>query len=377
VSSVAAARAPGTRGADRFRAVSGMALRHTLKRPLFWVLILLLALMSWGLSTGSVSISSGDASVGGKKAWLTSEFNVAFVIAILVALIYGFFVSVAAGMAVIEDDEQRVSEIVAATPLTPAEYVWGKFLAIMAAFFGVLGLHLLMMVFWYQWVPNAAAAEIRGPFHLANYLRPALAFAAPTLIFFAGVAFYLGERFRRPILVFLFPVALLLINGFFLWEWSPTWLDPRINRLLMLADAGGFRWLNETWLKLDRGVDFLNRSPIGFDATFLVNRLLFLGLGLLGVVLAQRHYAHRAGTSARAARARRRATLEVPAPPAAAVTPAESRLPAGRLAASSARSGSTSSSRSSCCRPWAATCSPWGRSRPSCCSPRASSRCAA
>jgi ABC-2 type transport system permease protein len=333
VSSVAVARTPAAGGADRFRAVSGMALRHTLKRPLFWVLVVLLALMSWGLSTGSVSISSGDASVGGKKAWLTSEFNVAFVLAILVALIYGFFVAVAAGMSVIEDDEQNVSEILAATPLTPAEYVWGKFLALMAAFLGVLGLHLLMMMFWYQWVPNAAAAEIRGPFHLANYLRPALAFAAPTIVFFAGVAFYLGERFRRPILVFLFPVATLLVNGFFLWEWAPTWLDPRINRLLMLADAGGFRWLNETWLKLDRGVDFLNRSPIGFDATFLLNRLIFLGLGLLGVLLAQRHYARRADSAGGAVRRRWRAALV----PVEAVAPAELLLPAGRLGAAAMR----------------------------------------
>jgi len=335
VSSAEPLQISGTaRGAHRFGAVFGMTFRHTLKRPLFWVLVVLLALMSWGLSTGSVMINSGDSSVGGKKAWLTSEFNVAFVLAILVALIYGFFLSVAAGMSVIEDDEQRVSEIVAATPLAPAEYVWGKFLAVLTAFGAIIGLHLLMMIFWYQVAPNAAAAEIRGPFHLLNYLRPALAFALPTLIFFAGTAFYLGERFRRPILVFLLPVAVLLLDGFFLWQWSPTWLDPRINRLLMIVDAGGFRWLNETWLKLDRGVDFLNRTPIGFDGTFALNRLLFLGLGLLGVVLAERHYAQRAGAERSVRRRRRDAPLEAP-PSGPDISIAEPLLPAGRIAAGS------------------------------------------
>ncbi len=333
----AAPRRAAGRG-DRFRAVSGMTLRHTLKRPLFWVLVVLLLLLVWGISNGNVSISSGDSTVGGKKAWLNSEFNLSFIVATLVSLIYAFFTSVAAGMSVIEDDEQRIAEIVAATPLTPAEYVWGKFLAVLGAFLGALGLQLLLMILFYQVVPNAAAAEIRGPFELANYLRPALAFALPTLVFFTGVAFYLGERFRRPILVFLFPVALLLINGFFLWEWSPTWLDPRINRLLMIADSSGFRWLNETWLKLDRGVDFLNHTPVRFDGTFVLNRLLFLGLGLAGVALAQRHYAHRVGRAgaARSARALRRAAVEVAAP-AAALTPAERRLPAGRLAAGTMR----------------------------------------
>ncbi len=296
------------RGGDRFRAVYGMTLRHTLKRPIFWVLVVIVALMCWAMSTGSVSISSGDSSVGGRKAWLNSEFNIAFLLTLLVSLIYGFFVSVAAGMSVIEDDEQRVAEIIAATPLQPAEYVWGKLLALLTAFTGVLGLHVVMMIFWYQVAPNAAAAEVRGPFLLANYLRPALTFALPTLIFFIGVAFYLGERFRRPILVFLFPIALFLINGFFLWDWAPTWLDPRINRVLMVFDAAGFRWLNETWLKLDRGVDFLNKTPIGFDVTFLINRLLFLSLGVLGIVFAARHYARRAGggTVRESRRSRRR-----------------------------------------------------------------------
>jgi len=334
--SVAAVPAGGAR--SRFGAVFGMTFRHTLKRPLFWVLIILLVLMSWGFSTGSVTISSGDASVGGKKAWITSEFNTAFVLVFLLSLIYSFFVSIAAGMSVIEDDEQKVSEIVAASPLSAAEYVWGKFLAVLGVFAGVLGLHLLIMMFFNQVVPSAAAAEIRGPFQLANYLRPALTFGLPTLVFFAGLAFYLGERFRRPLLVFLLPIAVLLFNGFFLWSWSPTWLDPRINRLLMLADSGAFRWFNETWLKLDRGVEFLNHARIGFDGTFLLNRILYFGLGLLGVALAQRHYARRSGGAASAVRQRWRkqpaVAEEVFETSALGVTPAERRLPASRLTAS-------------------------------------------
>ena len=56
------------------------------------------------------------------------------------ALLYGFFASIAAGMAVISDDEARVGDMLHSTPLRPGEYVWGKFLAILAGFLGVLGL---------------------------------------------------------------------------------------------------------------------------------------------------------------------------------------------------------------------------------------------
>jgi ABC-2 type transport system permease protein len=275
----------------RTRVVFAEELSRTVRRPLFWFLVFLLALMSWGMSGGHVQIGTGDASVGGTKAWVTSEFSFAPVLAILMAMLYSFFSSIAAGMAIVSDDEAKISDMLLSTPLKPAEYVWGKFLAILTGFLGALAIHLLLVVFFNHGLPNPAAVEIRGPLHLMNYLRPALVFALPTLVFYLGVSFFLGERWRRPITVFLFPIAVLVLCGFFLWDWAPTWLDPRINRALMLVDPSGFRWLNETWLKLDRGADFYNKARIGLDAPFVLSRLAFLGLGLLGVALAQRHLA--------------------------------------------------------------------------------------
>jgi len=82
-----------------------------------------------------------------------------------------------------------------------------------------------------------------------------------------------------------------MVAGFFLWNWSPSWLDPGVNRLLMFLDPGGFRWLNETYLKVDRGVDFYNQSPMGFDGLFIANRLVLLAIGLGAVGLAQWKFA--------------------------------------------------------------------------------------
>ncbi|HYO13253.1 MAG TPA: M1 family aminopeptidase [Thermoanaerobaculia bacterium] len=283
----------------RTRAVFALELAQTFKRPLFWFLVVLLALTSWLMATGDMTIQSGDASVGGTRAWITSEFNFAFLMTMLVTLIYAFFASIASGLAVIADDEARMGEILHATPLRPAEYVWGKFLAIVAGFLAALAFHLLFAVFFNHVVPNPEAPEIRGPFEPVNYLRPVLVFALPTLLFYLGVAFFMGERWRRPLTVFLFPTAAFLLCGFFLWDWAPTWLDPRINQALMLIDPAGFRWLNETWLKLDRGAEFYNTAPIGLDAPFVLSRIAIAALGLLGVVLAQRHLAtHLQGAAA-------------------------------------------------------------------------------
>lgn len=273
----------------RTRVIFTEELARTFKRPLFWFLVFLLTFMTWGLSSGNMQIASGDSTVGGTKAWVTSEFAFARALMALMVILYGFFCSIAAGMAIVADDEAKVSDMLLSTPLRPSEYVWGKFLAILGGFLGAVGIHVLLAVFFGHVLPNPEAVEIRGPFHMANYLRPVLAFGLPTLVFYTGVSFFLGERWRRPVTVFLFPIALLLVCGFFLWSWAPTWLDPRINRLLMLIEPSGFRWIEETWLKLDRGAGFYNTARIGIDLPFLLSRLAFLGLGLLGVALAQRH----------------------------------------------------------------------------------------
>lgn len=270
---------------------------HNLRRPLFWILLLLVGFTAYGLSSGKLQIASGDATVGGQKAWITSEFAVAQMLTLVVFLAYTFFIAVAAGMSVIQDDELKVGELLHATPLRPREYVWGKFLAVLFSFVAVLAVHLLCMIFFNQVMPNAKAAEIRGPFALMNYLRPVFFLVLPSIVFLTGASFAIGEISRKPILIFVLPTAFIMGSIFFLWEWTPSWLDPRVDRVLMLIDPAGFRWLNQTWLKVDRGVEFYNHAPIQFDTAFLLSRLALVGLGLGLVVVSQRHLASALGGS--------------------------------------------------------------------------------
>ena len=290
--------------ARRLLAVFGVDLAYNARRSMFWVWVALLVLMAWGFSSGKVRIQSGDSSVGGTKSHITSEFAVAQQIVVFTPLIYGFFVAVVAGMAVIHDEECGLGELLHATGLRPGEYIWGKFLAVLGTALAVLALHLGAMIVCNHVLPAGAAREYRGAFHAANYLKPALLFNLPTVVFLAGASFAVGERTRRPVLVFFLPVAVLLGCAFFLWEWAPSWLDPRVDRALMLVDPAGFRWLNETWLKVDRGVRFYNHAPVPLDGVIVANRLLVLALGLGAVAYSHRHFAATLrGASRRAERA--------------------------------------------------------------------------
>ena len=212
---------------------------------------------------------------------------------VLITAMGAWFLAIGAGLVLIRDAEQRVGEVLHSTRLTVREYVWGSFTGAVVAFLVIWGLFLGASMGFNHLLATGADSPQIGPFVPGNYLIPALLLGLPQIVFFAGVPFFLGAWTRRPIVVFAFPVATLLVILGFLVSWSPSWLDPAINRALMLADPSGFRWLNETFLKLDRGLDFYNTAPLPPDTGFLLSRIALAGAGLLAVEAAARNTARR------------------------------------------------------------------------------------
>jgi ABC-type lipoprotein export system ATPase subunit len=324
---VARGRLPGAHAAagaggagvnfGRFFEVLRLELSHNVRRPLFWVQVLILLFLAQQLATGNASIQSGDARVGGTKAWLTSEFANTQVLIVLVSALYVFFISVGAGMSLIKDDELRVGEVLRATRLTPAEYVWGKFVGVFLAYVGVLVLHVGGTIICNHLLPHGANADSIGPFALGNYLRPALVFALPSMFLFAGACFAVGALTKQPVLVFALPILVLIAGFSLLWEWSPEWLAPSVNRLLQFVDMTGLRWINQVYLKVDRGVDFYNHARVGLDGLMLAQRLVvvLLGIGSVQLVVA------RLSARARVTGAQAKPKYEPALPPAEAADP--------------------------------------------------------
>lgn len=300
----------------RLRASFDVEFWHSFRRPLFIALVIFLALTAFGLSSGKMSISSGESTVGGTKAWITSEFAQTQMTTYLVVLYYSFFIAVAAGLALLRDREARVDVLLHSTPMTAGEYVWGRFLAVFLSFVVVMVWQAAMLAFFNHALPNSSSIEIRGPFAFGNYLMPALFIGVPFVVFYTGLSMYIGERTRSAVMVFVLPVATLLVCGFFLWTWSPSWLGLGWNRAMQVLDVSGYRWLNETHLKVDKGVQFYNTQSVPYDGLFWINRLWLMVVGLGSVVLTQRAVAASARGSASTRvqrRAKKKRTAEAPA----------------------------------------------------------------
>ncbi|MYB97640.1 MAG: hypothetical protein F4X60_03680, partial [Gemmatimonadetes bacterium] len=264
-----------------------------LRRPSNWVLLVIVGLMAWGLSEGAVTVSTGGSGVGAEQPHISSVFNQSMIQCVIIMVIAAWFLAISCGMVVIRDLELQVVEVFHSTRLTPREYVWGKFWGAVGVFAAIWMFFLVFSMFMIHVVRGAGGSDSIGDFVLGNYLFPTLLFGLPQILLFAGVPFFLGTWTRRPILVFAFPMAAVLVVLTFLSSWSPSWLSPEVNRLLMLIDVSGFRWLNETFLTVDRGVEFYNTATLQPDTGFLLSRVAFGVAGLAAVAGAARVYARR------------------------------------------------------------------------------------
>jgi ABC-2 type transport system permease protein len=276
-----------------FRTVFIYDFRYNARRAFYWIWFLLMLWNAWLMSMGIWFIRSIDTAVGTEKSFVNSEFQIAFVFALMPGLMLGLFFAIATGTPLIRDAQQKVNDILNTTRLRPSEYIWGKFLAAMASSFGVLALFLAVLILLNEVIPNPIAAEIHGPFHARSYFMPAMVFILPMMFFVSGICFAIGEFTRKAFLVYLFPVVLLLTIMELVIVWFPADASPAFTRFMQFVDPTGFRWLKQTWLIVDRGVAFYNTHNIEYDAGFLASRLAFILFGLLLVEVSHRHYARK------------------------------------------------------------------------------------
>jgi ABC-type Na+ efflux pump permease subunit len=313
--------------ARRLWLVTELDLQEAVRRPFFLFWVVFMGWNAWLVSRGVWFVRSNSTSLGGNLAYVNSEFQITYVAAMLCFFILAFFVAIAAGMPLIRDDEQKVGEILHATPLSPGEYVWGKFLAAAGTCLLTVAVFAVLVVVFTHGMPDPERPEAYGPFALRIYVVPILVFLVPAVLFVAGLTFLLGRLSGRPILIFFVPVAFYLFYWSFFWRWNPPEMSQTARFWLQMLDPSGFRWLRQTFLTVDRGIAWYNNRPVDYSGAFLLSRLGVALLGLGFVDLARRHFAGRLRTARKAGR--RAATV---APPSTAPAPSSAPLADLRMA---------------------------------------------
>src|SRR4026207_70262 len=89
--------APEPQSTSGFSTVFSYDLRYNAKRAFYWIWVLLMVWNAWLMSMGIWFIRSIDTAVGTEKSFVNSEFQIAFVFALLPGMLLGLFFAIATG----------------------------------------------------------------------------------------------------------------------------------------------------------------------------------------------------------------------------------------------------------------------------------------
>ena len=277
-----------------FRQIFFFEFRYRLRRPAFYIYFLFILVFSLlGFANGAVPVIEKE--LINAPAVLAVYLSTASVFLMLVS-------SAIMGVPLYRDIEHNTKEYYLSYPITKAGYFWGRYLG--SFFFVVLIAAALLPGIYFGCKMGAALgwmpASRFGVHHLSFYLQPFFILVVPSLFVTSSLFFGLVAIFRNVKVIYSSGMFLFLgyiLGNFFLRNIH----DPKVIFLTDPFLVNGLRMLTDSY-----PVERLNSAVIPFEGLVLVNRLLWVGIGALGLVWTYRRFSFErffGGQSGRAGKA--------------------------------------------------------------------------
>lgn len=242
--------------------------KHWLRSPMLWILLLVNTLLVFGaVSSDNISIGGGVGSIH-KNAPYTVQMYYG-VMSLVCLLMTTAFMNATA----IRDFQYKTYQLVFSKPIKKESYFFGKFLgAVSMAVIPLLGVSLGALIGPYMpW----AQPERYGSVTVDGHIWGIVAFAIPN-VFITGVLLYsLALIFRNSIVSFIGSMGILVLYGLSQGFAS----DIQNEGLANMLDPFGFQPLS--YLSKYMTVDEKNNHAVPLMGPFLWNRLLWMGVSLV------------------------------------------------------------------------------------------------
>ncbi len=242
------------------------------RRPATYIYFAIMFLM------GFAAFAWDDLQVGGGTGQVKD--NAPTVIAqmmVILTAIPGFFISSAImGVPVLRDFEHNTASMIFTTPLKKSDYLIGRFLGsfvvLILVFSGLLfGMMLGSLAPWLE-------AERMLPFQAWHFLQPFLLFALPNLLFTGALFFMGGTLSKNLLMVFVQGSGLLVL--YIITGQLTRGLENR--ELAGIIDPIGISLqglFSRYWSPAQQ-----NTWLYPLEGTILINRLLWLGVGVASLI---------------------------------------------------------------------------------------------
>ena len=241
-------------------------------RPATWIyfgLIFILPIIL--VSTDAVKIVGG-----GEQTKENAPQAIAFM-EIVFSYLFMMITSAVMGVAVLRDFEFNTEALMFSTPIKKFDYLFGRFLGS----FMVLILIFSAMILGFtigEFMPSRDATKLL-PYSFWHYLQPFLILVLPNL-FFTGAFFFAGGALTRKTVI-IYTQGIIL---FVLYSISQNLMGDIDNREMgALLDPFGIRtfsYVTRYWTPAQKNV-----MLVPLEGIMLYNRLLWIGIGVLALVI--------------------------------------------------------------------------------------------
>lgn len=259
-----------------FSTFATFELRSWLRSPMPWIFLVLFGLLCFGGTVSDQLTIGGSFGNVHKNAPFVAQ-NWYAVFSLMGLLLITAFLNTAA----IRDYERQMSQIVFSKPIGKAGYYFGHFFgAFLICIIPMLGVSLGM---WTGVAANSAFdwlnANRFGPFEIQGHLQGLLVLTIPNLLFAGGILYAVAVNTRSTLYSFITSAALLvgyIVAGTLLKDIK----NETIAALLDPFGFGAFSIATKYWT-----VDDKNTQTMGFEGLLLINRLIWMGVGILALFI--------------------------------------------------------------------------------------------
>ncbi|MBX2891411.1 MAG: hypothetical protein KF734_10815 [Saprospiraceae bacterium] len=262
-----------------FRTFFSFELRSWLRSPMPWIFMLIIGLLClFGTISDQVTIGGSFGNVWKNAPFVAQNWYAVF--SLICILLTTAFLNSAA----IRDFERQTSQIVFSKPIGKAGYYFGHFWG--GALMSLLPLIGISLGMWtgvalnsvFNWLePNRF-----GPFDLQGHLMGMLVFAIPNTLFVGGILYAVAINTRSTLYSFVAATALLvgyIVAGNLLRDVE----NEKLASLLDPFGFGAFGIATKYWT-----VDEKNTQAMGLTGDLLLNRILWVTVGMLILYLGYR-----------------------------------------------------------------------------------------
>ncbi|MBL7924607.1 MAG: ABC transporter permease subunit, partial [Bacteroidia bacterium] len=278
-------------------------LRYWLRQPMLYIFFLINALLIFG-ATSNDNIIVGER-VGNvhKNAPFVVENFYAMMSLLCMLMITAFLNSAAA-----RDFSEKTAQIFFTTPIRKRDFLLGRFSgALLISILPFLGISL----------GNLAGAampwmdpEKVGPTYWSGHINGILVFIIPNLFFGGAIIFSIAALTRSTMLSFVGAIGILV--GYIISQNMVSDIDNEV--LGAMLDPFGLRTFSvatKYWTVDDR-----NTLSMGFEGLLLMNRLVWIGAGMLVLLFTYKRFSFAEKSKSVSKKEKQEATREISGSPA-------------------------------------------------------------